>query len=132
MKKESKHLIMIIAMAIIGSIVGFILGKIQIQQLQDPDFIQQLMSHNMMIHEPMGVINSMLLGTCVFSGVTTGLILYNHLTRKFTAAVRVMVGILAFPFYSIAGIIGVIPFLIYQVVLLIKKSRRSICDSKDV
>lgn len=128
MKKESKKIIMVIAMAIIGSIVGFILGNIQIQQLQDPDFIQQLMSHNMMIHEPMGVINSMLLGTCVFSGVTTGLILYNHLTRKFTVAVRVIVGILAFPFYSIAGMIGAIPFLIYQVVLWIKKSRRSICD----
>ena len=82
----------------------------------------------MMIHEPMGIINSMLLGTGVFSAVTTGLILYNHLTRKFTVAVRVIVGILAFPFYSIVGIIGVIPFLIYQVVLLIKKSRRSICD----
>ncbi len=52
MKKESKHLIIIIIVAVMGSIVGYILGKIQIQQLQDPDFIQQLMSHNMMIHEP--------------------------------------------------------------------------------
>lgn len=114
---------MVIAMAIIGGIVGFVLGKIQIQQLQDPDFIQQLMSHNMMIHEPMGATNSMMLGICVFSGVTTGLILFNYLSRKLTVAVRVIVGILTFPFYSIAGIVGVIPFLIYQVVLLIKKSR---------
>ncbi|MFR2822446.1 MAG: hypothetical protein ACLTBQ_07460 [Thomasclavelia sp.] len=52
MKKESRHLIMIIVASVVGSIVGYILGQIQIQQLQDPDFIQQLMSHNMMIHEP--------------------------------------------------------------------------------
>lgn len=66
MKKESRHLIMIIVASVVGSIVGYILGQIQIQQLQDPDFIQQLMSHNMMIHEPIGVINSMLLGYLYF------------------------------------------------------------------
>lgn len=40
MKKELKHLISIIIVAIIGSIVGYILGQIQINQLQNPDFIQ--------------------------------------------------------------------------------------------
>ena len=55
MKKELRHIITIIVAAVIGGIVGYILGKIQIHQLQDPSFIQQLMSHNMMIHEPIGI-----------------------------------------------------------------------------
>lgn len=121
MKKELRHIIMIIVASVVGSIVGYILGKIQIQQLQVPDFIQQLMSHNMMIHEPIGVINSMLPGICIFSGVATGLIIYNHFTCKFTLATRMIIGILAFPFYSILGILGVIPYFIYNVVLLMKK-----------
>lgn len=120
MKKELRHIITIIIAAVIGSIVGYILGKIQIQQLQDPNFIQHLMSHNMMIHEPIGVINSMMLGICIFSGVATGLIIYNHFACKLTLAMRVIIGIFIFPFYSILGIVCVIPYFIYNIVLLIK------------
>ncbi len=120
MKKESRHLIMIIVASVVGSIVGYILGQIQIQQLQDLDFIHQLMSHNMMIHEPIGVINNMMIGICIFSGVATGLIIYNHFTCKFTLAMRMIIGILTFPFYAILGILGVIPYFIYNVVLLMK------------
>lgn len=120
MKKELKHLISIIIVAIIGSIVGYILGQIQINQLQNPDFIQQLISHNMMIHEPIGIINSMMLGACIFSGVATGLMIYNHFTAKIKFVIKVIVGILLFPFYSILGIVGVIPYFIFNIVLLIK------------
>ena len=120
MKKESKHLIIIIIVAVMGSIVGYILGKIQIQQLQDPDFIQQLIIHNMMIHEPIGIINSMMLGACVFSGIATGLMIYNYFTCIFTFMIRMIVGILAFPFYSILGIVCVIPYFIYNIGHLIK------------
>ncbi|MFR2822445.1 MAG: hypothetical protein ACLTBQ_07455 [Thomasclavelia sp.] len=62
----------------------------------------------------------MLLGICIFSGVATGLIIYNRFTCKFTLAMRMIIGILTFPFYSILGILGVIPYFIYNVVLLMK------------
>lgn len=120
MKKELRHIITIIVAAVIGGIVGYILGKIQIHQLQDPSFIQQLMSHNMMIHEPIGTFNSMMLGICIFAGVATGLIIYNHFACKLTLLMRVIIGILIFPFYSIFGMVGVILYFIYNIVLLFK------------
>ena len=120
MKKELRHIITIIVAAVIGGIVGYILGKIQIHQLQDPSFIQQLMSHNMMIHEPIGTFNSMMLGICIFAGVATGLVIYNYFACKLTLLMRVIIGILIFPFYSIFGMVGVIPYFIYNIVLLFK------------
>ena len=115
MKKELRHIITIIVAAVIGGIVGYILGKIQIHQLQDPSFIQQLM-----IHEPIGTFNSMMLGICIFAGVATGLIIYNHFACKLTLLMRVIIGILIFPFYSIFGMVAVIPYFIYNIVLLFK------------
>lgn len=65
----------------------------------------------------------------MFSGITTGLILYNHLTRKFTVAVRVMVGILAFPFYSIFD--GVNWYKFYKIKNM-KDPKLKIASMKDV
>ena len=122
MKKEKKQLCFIIIFILIGCMIGYILGVNQINQLKDPEFFTLLENHNMYIHEPIGIVNSIILCSILFAGISVGIIFYKGIVNKWFTPVapKILLGIVIFPFYTLAGVIGVIPFIIYTVIKLLK------------
>lgn len=79
----------------------------------------------MPVPEPLGVSKSMLSFGLLFSGIPTGLIFYNGIAQKWLTpmAPKIILGVIAFPIYTLAGVIGSIPFLLYQSVVLLRRNK---------
>ena len=127
MKQELKQLLFIGAFGVIGCLIGSFFAANEINQLNDPEFLALLASHNMSVPEPIGLTKSIVLFGWLFPGIATGIIFYNGIAKKWLTPIapKIFVGIITFPFYTLAGLVGLIPFIIYKGIVLF---RNSSCD----
>ncbi|WP_069988271.1 hypothetical protein [Massilioclostridium coli] len=126
MKKELRQILFICAFLIIGCVIGYFFAVNQINQFKNPDFIALLASHNMPVPEPVDITMSITLFGWLFSGIATGIIFYLNISKKWLTPIapKIFMGIITFPFYTLAGVIGVIPFTIYNGIMLFRKNLR--------
>ncbi|MCI5690376.1 MAG: hypothetical protein MR286_05740 [Clostridiales bacterium] len=125
MKKELKQIFVIAAFILIGCMLGSCVAAVQADQRRDPAYLAFWSSKNMPVPEPLGVSKSMLSFGLLFSGIPTGLIFYNGIAQKWLTpmAPKILLGVIAFPIYTLAGVIGSIPFLLYQSVVLLRRNK---------
>ena len=126
MKKEQKQIMSICAFLIIGCVLGYFVAANQINQLSNPEYIAFWTNNNMPVPEPLGYTKSIISFALLFSGIPTGLIFYNGISKKWmtSLAPKIISGIITFPIYTCIGIVGSIPFIIYKGIRLIKVMRR--------
>lgn len=124
MKKELRQILFICAFLIIGCVIGYFFAVNQINQFKNPDFISLLASHNMPLPEPIDITMSIMLFGWLFSGIATGIIFYLNISKKWLTPIapKTFMGIITFPFYTLAGVIGIIPFTIYNLIILFRKN----------
>ena len=94
-------------------------------QLSDPEYIAFWTSQNMSVPEPLGFTRSILSFGLLFAGIPTGLIFYSGLVKKWLTPIapKIIIGFVTFPIYTLAGVIGSIPFIIYKGIFLFKNNR---------
>lgn len=116
MKKELKQILFICVFLIVGCIIGYFFAIYQINQYKDPTFMALLASHNMSSSEPIGLTKSIINFGCLLAGIAIGGIFYNSIAKKWLTPIapKIFIGFITFPFYTLAGIIGFIPFIIYK------------------
>ena len=125
MRKELKQILVICGFFIIGCVLGYFVAVHQINLLSDPAYIASLASQNMAIPEPLGFTRSILSFGLLFAGIPTGLIFYSSLVNKWLTPIapKIIIGFVTFPIYTLAGVIGSIPFIIYKGIFLFKNNR---------
>lgn len=76
----------------------------------------------MTVPEPMSIPACVMLCAWLFSGIAAGLILYKKAAGKWltSRAPKVLLGIMLFPFYTLPGLIGVIPMVLYKGIVLVR------------
>lgn len=124
MKQELKQILVICVFLIIGCVIGYFAAVSQINQFKDPEFIELLASYNMPVPEPMGHTKSIILFGWLFAGIATGGIFYNSIAKKWLTPIapKIFIGFITFPIYTVAGTIGVIPFIIYKGIALFRNN----------
>ena len=122
MKKELKQILFICVFLIVGCIIGYFFAIYQINQYKDPKFMALLASHNMSSSEPIGLTKSIINFGCLLAGIAIGGIFYNSIAKKWLTPIapKIFIGFITFPFYTLAGIIGFIPFIIYKSIILFR------------
>jgi len=110
---------------IIGCVLGYFVALNQMNQLSDPEYIAFWTSQNMSVPEPLGFTRSILSFGLLFAGIPTGLIFYSGLVKKWLTPIapKIIIGFVTFPIYTLAGVIGSIPFIIYKGIFLFKNNR---------
>ena len=111
--------------SIIGCVLGYFVALNQMNQLSDPEYIAFWTSQNMSVPEPLGFTRSILSFGLIFAGIPTGLIFYSGLVKKWLTPIapKIIIGFVTFPIYTLAGVIGSIPFIIYKGIFLFKNNR---------
>ena len=111
--------------SIIGCVLGYFVALNQMNQLSDPEYIAFWTSQNMSVPEPLGFTRSILSFGLLFAGIPTGLIFYSGLVKKWLTPIapKIIIGFVTFPIYTLAGVIGSIPFIIYKGIFLFKNNR---------
>ncbi len=124
MKKELKQILFICAFFLIGCVLGYFTAVHQMKQLSDPEYIAFWAGQNMAVPEPLGLTRSILSFGLLFSGIPTGLIFYHGIARKWLTPIapKIIIGFAAFPIYTLAGVVGSIPFMIYRGISLFRNS----------
>ena len=76
----------------------------------------------MSVPEPLGFTRSILSFGLLFAGMPTGLIFYSGLVKKWLTPIapKIIIGFVAFPIYTLAGVIGSISFIIYKGIFIFK------------
>lgn len=130
-RKIIRNIIVIILFMVVGSILGTLIAKMQQAQLLDPEYIKFLHDNNMQVPEPIPS-NSLIIGFwLLFGGIATGIIEYVFFLKKYVKTSSMSVVLLLFgsimllPIYGIIGAVTCIPFLIFQIYLLIFRSKRN-------
>ena len=122
MKKEQKQILLISSCLVIGCVLGYFAALNQRNQLSDPANIAFWASRNMPVPEPLGFAKSIASIGLLLAGIPTGLIFYIGLAQKWLTPIapKILIGFVAFPIYTLAGIIGAIPFIVYKGILLLR------------
>lgn len=104
----------------IACVIGYFFALDQIKQFEKPDFIAFLASHNMPAPKPIDITRSIMSFGRIFSGIAAGIIFYWNIAKKCLTplAPKVFMGIITFPFDTFAGVIRVLPSIIYKGSLL--------------
>ena len=125
MKKELKQILLICLFLIIGCVLGYFVALNQMNQLSDPEYIAFWTSQNMSVPEPLGFTRSILSFGLLFAGIPTGLMFYSGIVKKWLTPIapKIIIGFVTFPIYTLAGVIGSIPFIIYKGIFLFKNNR---------
>lgn len=121
MRKELKYILIILTFAIIGGVIGCFMAGEQMDMLSDPEYIALFESRNMPVPEPVGLARAIASFTWLFAGMPTGLIFYAIVAQKWLTPIapKIIIGFIAFPIYTIAGVVGSIPFVVYNVISLL-------------
>lgn len=118
MKKELKQVLVVAVFIIVGGIIGYAVATTQTGQLSDPEYIAFWTSKNMTVPEPIGYVRGVAGFGLLMGGIPTGLILFNHIIRKCLTptAPKIIIGIIAFPIYTVIGVVCSIPFIVYNII----------------
>ena len=134
-KKVMRNIIIISLFMIIGSIIGVCIIKTQQAQLLDPEYIKFWSDNNMEVPEPMPS-NVVIIGfLLLIGGIPTGIMEYMFFLKKYVKTsyiikpLVILGSIMLFPIYGLVGAITCIPFLLFEIYLLIFGNKKCIKNS---
>ena len=104
MRREWKRLLLVAACLLIGCLLGYFVSVTQAGEQNDPDYLAYFEEHGLPVPEPAEPRNNIIGAGLLLAGVPTGLML--------------LLGNVAFPVYTLVGVIGAVPFLLYQGICL--------------
>ncbi len=121
MSKEWKRLLLVAGCLLIGCLLGYFVSVTQAREQDDPAYLAYFEEHDLPVPEPAEPLNNIAGAGLLLAGVPTGLMLYRHIGGKWRlcAGKKLLIGIVTFPIYTLLGVVGVIPFLLYQVIRLV-------------
>lgn len=123
MRKEWRQLFLVVSCLLIGYLLGYFVSVTQAREQDDPSYLAYFEEHDLPLPEPAEPLNNIAGAGLLLAGVPTGLMLYRHIVGKWglCAGKKLLIGIVTFPIYTLLGVVGVIPFLLYQVIRLALK-----------
>ena len=121
MRKEWKRLLLVAGCLLIGCLLGYFVSVTQAREQDDPAYLAYFEEHDLPVPEPAEPLNNIIGAGLLLAGVPTGLMLYQRIADKrgLRAGRKLLIGLVTFPIYTLLGVIGAIPFLLYQVVRLV-------------
>lgn len=124
MKRDRKQIGAICVFWLIGCVLGYFVAVHQRNLLQDPAYIAFWTSQNLPVPAPLGFARSIVSFGLLFSGIPTGLIFYSGIIQKWLTplAPKIIIGVIAFPIYTLVGAIGSIPFIICKGISLLRNN----------
>lgn len=123
MSKEWKRLLLVAGCLLIGCLLGYFVSVTQAREQDDPAYLAYFEEHDLPVPEPAEPLNNIAGAGLLLAGVPTGLMLYRHIAGKWglCAGKKLLIGIVTFPIYTLLGVVGGIPFLLYQVIRLVPR-----------
>ena len=121
MRKEWSRLLLVAGCLLIGCLLGYFVSVTQAREQDDPAYLAYFEEHDLPVPEPAEPLNNIAGAGLLLAGVPTGLMLYRHIAGKWglCAGKKLLIGIVTFPIYTLLGVVGSIPFLLYQVIRLV-------------
>lgn len=121
MRKEWSHLLLVAGCLLIGCILGYFVSVTQAREQEDPAYLAYFEEHGLPVPEPTEPLNNIIGAGLLLAGVPTGLMFYQHIADRWRlyAGRRLLLGAITFPIYTLLGVLGAIPFLLYQVIRLV-------------
>lgn len=121
MRKEWKRLLLVAGCLLIGCLLGYFVSVTQAREQDDPAYLAYFEEHDLPVPEPAEPLNNIIGAGLLLAGVPTGLMLYQRIADKrgLRAGRKLLIGLVTFPIYTLLGVIGAVPFLLYQVVRLV-------------
>lgn len=128
-KKIMRNIVVISLSMIIGSLIGVTIVKTQQAQLSNPEYIKFWNDNNMEVPEPMPC-NVVIIGfLLLIGGIPTSIIEYIIFLRKYVKSSEmsktfvVFGSVMLFPIYGLVGAVTCIPFLFFEIYLLVLERR---------
>lgn len=123
MEKGWKRLILVAGCLLFGCLLGYFVTVTQAREQDDPAYLAFFEERGLPVPEPAEPGNNIIGVGLLLGGVPTGLMLYQYIADrwKIHAGRKLLIGIVAFPIYTLLGVLGVVPFLIGQTVRLFRK-----------
>lgn len=124
MHKNLRRLLTVASCLLIGCLLGYLVSVTQANEQKDPSYLAYFEEHDLPVPEPAEPLNNIIGAGLLLAGVPTGLILYRHMADKWRiyGKRRLLIGIVTFPIYTLLGVLGAVPFLLYSgICLLLRK-----------
>ena len=123
MEKGWKRLILVAGCLLFGCLLGYFVTVTQAREQDDPAYLAFFEERGLPVPEPAEPGNNIIGAGLLLGGVPPGLMLYQYIADqwKIHAGRKLLIGIVAFPIYTLLGVLGVVPFLIGQTVRLFRK-----------
>lgn len=123
--KRLKQILVVCVFIVIGCVLGYFVAVTQVNQLSDPEYIEFWANKNVAVPEPLGFARSIISFGFLFSGIPTGLIFYGNIAKKWLTPIapKIIIGFITFPIYTLVGVIGSIPLVIYNGVVLFRNRK---------
>lgn len=127
MRREWRRLILVAGCLLIGCILGYFASVTQAREQNDPAYLAYFEEHDLPVPEPAEPLSNIVSAGLLLAGIPTGLTLYRYIAdhRSIAGGRRLLLGIVTFPIYTLIGVLGAVPFLLYQVIQLLCKKRPS-------
>lgn len=120
-KYRRKQRIMYLLWMVLGYSVGFIIyGTIGLKVYQDLSEMDILFLGNRTIFG----LQAALLGGCLIAGVLNGVYLFFSVISRVSLAIKIVMVIFTIPLFLVIGPISLIPYCIYQIVMITKEREK--------
>ena len=116
MRKEWKRMLLVAGCLLVGCLLGYFVSVTQAREQNDPSYLAYFEEHDLPVPEPAEPVNNIISAGLLMAGIPTGLMLYQYIADKWGlyAGRRLLIGIVTFPIYTLFGVLGAVPFLLYQ------------------
>lgn len=121
MRREWRQLFLVVSCLLIGCLLGYFVSVTQDKEQDDPSYLAYFEEHGLPVPEPAEPLNNIIGTGLLLAGIPTGLILFQRIADKcgLYAGRKFLIGIITFPVYTLFGVFGAAPFLLYQVIRLV-------------
>ena len=106
---------------LIGCLLGYCVSVTQAREQDDPSYLAYFEEHALPVPQPAEPLNNIIGTGLLLAGIPTGLMLFQRIADKcgLYAGRKFLIGIITFPVYTLFGVLGAAPFLLYQVIRLV-------------
>lgn len=121
MRKEWRRLLLVAGCLLIGCLLGYCVSVTQAREQDDPSYLAYFEEHDLPVPQPAEPLNNIIGTGLLLAGIPTGLMLFQRIADKWGlyAGRKFLIGIITFPIYTLFGVLGAAPFLLYQVIRLV-------------
>lgn len=127
MKRKVRQPGLVIGFALVGIFLGWIVAVSQQNQLQDPEIIRFWVENNLAVPEPIPTVHCCIGFALLFAGMPVGFLLTQKVLGRWLSptAPKWLFFCFGFPIYTVLGAAAALPFVVWNLILLIKNRKRT-------